>query len=236
MKPARYVSPYPEAEGESGGIPLKDGLLESSPEAHAIVFSVCPNATLLKDADTVTGGAACAAAGFTSGTPNTRNVSPVPGVLARTAPLVGAIETTRLPTPEDLVHCDESVGTADPDGPWTPVRVIDPDVVTLPVSPLTVMAGEQPAKSGTLKVKLTAIVLLSQGYGDDWVMPHFQAPIEPGLNAATRINIALPSAGEASAVLDVVHTDVPSLPWYPIVVAACVNRPLLTEIVGAAWP
>ena len=130
------------------------------------MFSVCPNTTLLNDAEIVTGGDDCAAAGFTSGNPNTRTVSPAPGVLAIIGLLLDVIETTRFPTPVDLVHCDDNVGT-DPEGPWTPVRVTDPDAVTLPVSPLTVMAGKQDANSGTLNVKLTVIVLLSQGYGDD---------------------------------------------------------------------
>jgi len=107
--------------------------------------------------------------------------------------LKGVRATTSVPVV--LVHCDESVGTADPGGTCTPVTVIDELLaVTLPVRPTTDTIGLHEAKSGTLKVKLTVIVLLSHGYGDDCVIPHFHAPVfEEGVNEAVRINMALPS-------------------------------------------
>jgi len=88
--------------------------------------------------------------------------------------LCEVIETTNMP--EDFVHVAESAGTRDDPETDTPERGIDPEEVTLPVNPFTVMTGVHEAKSGTLKVRLTVIVLLSHGYGDDWVTPHFHTP------------------------------------------------------------
>ncbi len=127
-------------------------------------MSACPNAMPPNEAEIVTDGDDCAAAGLTSCTPNTRTVSPDPGAPAMTALLCDVMETTNVPVGFD--HVVDSKGADDPEGTWTPIRGIDP-VVTLPVNPLTLMTGVQDAKRGTLNVKYTEIVLLSQGYGDD---------------------------------------------------------------------
>ena len=128
-------------------------------------MSAWTNAVLPNAAEIVTDGEDCAAAGFTSSTPKTSTVSPNPGVPAMTALLCEVMEITNVP--RDFVHTVDSTGEDDPTGTTTPVRGIDPDVVTLPLKPLRLMTGVQDAKSGTLNVKLTVIVLLSQGYGDD---------------------------------------------------------------------
>ncbi len=122
-------------------------------------MSTCPNCIVPNEALIDTDGDDCAAAGLTSGTPNTSTVSPDPVVLAMTALLCDVMETTNMPV--DFVH------PADSQGANGPVRGNNPDEVTLPVNPMTLITGVQDAKSGTLKVKLTVMVLLSQGYGDD---------------------------------------------------------------------
>jgi len=61
----------------------------------------------------------------------------------------------------------ESVGADDPAGTWIPVSGKDPDEVTLPVKPMTLITGVHDGKSGTLKVRLTVTVLLSHGNDDD---------------------------------------------------------------------
>jgi len=96
-------------------------------------------------------------------------------MVAMMALLCDVIETTNVPGV--LVQVAERAGRRDgaPETE-TPERGIDPEEVTLPVNPFTVMTGVHEAKSGTLKVRLTMIVLLSHGYGDDCVIPHFHEP------------------------------------------------------------
>jgi len=77
-------------------------VLTTVPELEkAVVLSVCTKATPPNEADTVTGGDACALAGFTSGIPNTSTVSP-DMELAMTALLCDVMVTTNPPV--DLVH------------------------------------------------------------------------------------------------------------------------------------
>jgi len=118
--------------------------------------------------------------------PKTKYVSPE-ATLYMTGLLLAVRPVTRVPV--FLVHCDaDRSGSKEPGGTCTPVSVMVPLAVTVPVRPLTVMDGLHDAKSGTLNVRLTVMVLLSQGYGDDCEIPHFHVPaLDTELNAAVRI-------------------------------------------------
>lgn len=121
------------------------------------------------------------------------------------------------------------------------VKFSDPDAVILPTKPAILKIGTHDAYRGTFTVKLTVIVLLSHGNGDDCCTLHFKAPAEPTTKVGVRMNIAAASAGVLSAgLLAVFHAlkAVGVWPWFVILCnnVAGVKRSLRIETVGAFWP
>jgi len=106
--------------------------------------------------------------------------------------------TTSKPAP--LSQAEVRSGVGDPAGTCIFVSVMDClEGVILPVRPLTVIIGVHEAKRGTFNVRLTEIVLLSQGYGEDCVIFHLRAPAVPTLNPADRTKRGNASSAEANA-------------------------------------